>query len=83
MDALTNLPGDLLNYYNQGGFVMHLISILSVFSLTTIIYKLIVFKRVKLNLNEFISKVAGRCSRATSKARPRSASSSAAPSPRS
>ena len=36
---------------------MHMISVLSVFSLTTIIYKLISFRQVKLNLNEFISKV--------------------------
>ena len=38
---------------------MHMISILSLFSLTAIIYKLIVFMRVRINLNEFISKVRG------------------------
>ena len=59
MEALKNLPGDLLSYYVQGGAVMHMISVLSVASLTTIIYKLIAFRQVKLNLNEFISKVRG------------------------
>jgi biopolymer transport protein ExbB len=57
VDTLANLPGDLLRYYMQGGPVMHMISILSLFSLTAIIYKLIVFMRVRINLNEFISKV--------------------------
>ncbi|MHC5024997.1 MAG: MotA/TolQ/ExbB proton channel family protein [Planctomycetota bacterium] len=55
--SITQLPGDLLNYYIQGGNVMHAISVLSIVSLATIIYKLISFMRVKLNLNEFISKV--------------------------
>jgi biopolymer transport protein ExbB len=36
---------------------MHGISILSLFSLTAIIYKLIIFRRVKTNVNEFIAKV--------------------------
>jgi biopolymer transport protein ExbB len=38
---------------------MHFISVLSVASLTTIIYKLIAFRQVNLNLNEFISQVRG------------------------
>ena len=59
METLTNLPGDLLRYYLQGGPVMHAISVLSLFSMTTIVYKLIVFMRVRVNLNEFISKVRG------------------------
>jgi len=59
VEALKNLPGDLLGYYIQGGPVMHAISVLSLASLTTIIYKLIAFRQVKLNLNEFISKVRG------------------------
>ena len=56
---VTKLAGDLFNYYLQGGKVMHAISVLSIVSITTIIYKMVVFKRVKLNLNEFISKVRG------------------------
>lgn len=36
---------------------MHGITVLSVFSLTVIIYKLIVFRKVKLNVNEFVAKV--------------------------
>ena len=59
MEALQSLPGDLFGYYVQGGPVMHLISVLSVASLTTIIYKMIAFRQVKLNLNEFISQVRG------------------------
>ena len=59
MDSITNLPGDLLHYYLEGGAVMHMISILSLASITTIIYKLISFRQVKLDLNEFISKVRG------------------------
>lgn len=57
MNSISSFGGDLLNYYNQGGPVMHAISVLSVISLTTIIYKLIVFRRVKLNLGDFISKI--------------------------
>jgi biopolymer transport protein ExbB len=59
VEALKSLPGDLFGYYVQGGMVMHFISVLSVASLTTIIYKLIAFRQVKLNLNEFISQVRG------------------------
>jgi len=59
VEALKNLPGDLWGYYVQGGAVMHAISILSIASATTIIYKIIAFRQVKLNLNEFISKVRG------------------------
>ncbi len=56
---LSQIPGTLLKYYNDGGLVMHFISILSVASMTTIVYKLIVFQRVRMNLGEFISKVRG------------------------
>ena len=59
MGTLSSLGGDLLKYYLDGGPVMHAISVLSLASLTTIVYKLIVFRQVKLNLNEFISKVRG------------------------
>lgn len=59
MDSLAQLPGTLWKYYNDGGAVMHAISLLSVASLTVIIYKLVAFRRVSLNLGEFISKVRG------------------------
>jgi biopolymer transport protein ExbB len=36
---------------------MHAISVLSLVALTAIIYKLVVFRRVRLNVNEFIAKV--------------------------
>jgi biopolymer transport protein ExbB len=57
VETLQSLPGDLLKYYLDGGPVMHMISFLSLFSLTCIIYKLIVFRRVKMNVNDFIAKV--------------------------
>ena len=59
METLAKLPGDLLKYYIDGGLVMHFISILSLVSITTIVYKVIVFRKVKLNLNEFIAAVRG------------------------
>jgi biopolymer transport protein ExbB len=57
VEALSRIPGDLLKYYIDGGLVMHFISVLSLFSLTAIVYKLFVFRRVKLNATEFIAKV--------------------------
>ena len=54
-----NFMGDLFNYYNQGGPVMHMISLLSLASVTTIFYKLLVFFKVKINTNEFIGKIRG------------------------
>jgi biopolymer transport protein ExbB len=57
VESLQSLPGDLMRYYLDGGMVMHFISVLSLVSLTTIIYKLIAFRRVKMNVNEFIARV--------------------------
>jgi biopolymer transport protein ExbB len=57
VEALTSFPGELFGYYRNGGIVMHFISALSVVSLTAIIYKLFVFRRVRLNVNEFISQL--------------------------
>ena len=57
METLANLPGDLLKYYIDGGPVMHGISVFSLFSLTAIVYKLVIFRRVRMNVNEFIAKV--------------------------
>jgi len=59
VDALSNLGGSLFKYYNDGGWVMHAISVLSVISLMTIVYKVIALRKVHLNLNEFISKIRG------------------------
>jgi len=52
-----DFAGDLLKYYRDGGMTMHFISVLSLVSLTAIVYKLIIFRRVKLNVNQFIAKV--------------------------
>ena len=57
MDAITGALGSLGGYYIDGGLVMHGISVLSLFSATAIIYKLVVFRRVKLNVSQFIAKV--------------------------
>ena len=60
MDSITSLPGDLLKYYLDGGMVMHMISVLSVFSMTTIIYKLISYRQLKLNLNDWENRLPTR-----------------------
>jgi len=57
VESLANLPGTLLKYYNDGGPVMHGILLLSLASLTVIVYKLVAFRRVKLNMPDFIAKV--------------------------
>lgn len=57
MEAIQKFGGDLLKYYMDGGLVMHFISVLSIVSLTAIIYKLVVFRRVKMNVNDFIAQV--------------------------
>lgn len=54
---ITGLAGDLLQYYRDGGNVMHGIALLSILSITTIIYKMIVFRRVSMDVNTFIAKV--------------------------
>ena len=56
---IGKVGGDLLKHYNDGGVWMHPILLLSLISLVVIIYKMISFRRVKLNLGEFISKVRG------------------------
>lgn len=54
---ITGLAGDLLQYYRDGGNVMHGIALLSIASITTIIYKMIVFRRVSMDVNTFIAQV--------------------------
>jgi biopolymer transport protein ExbB len=57
VDTITGFAGDLWKYYTDGGPVMHAISLLSIASITTILYKMVVFRRVKMDVNEFIAKV--------------------------
>ena len=57
MESLQGFAGDLWKYYVDGGNTMHFITLCSLFSVTTILYKLIVFRRVKTNINEFIARV--------------------------
>lgn len=54
---IPGFAGDLWKYYLAGGNTMHLITLCSLFSVTTIIYKLVVFSRVSTNVNEFIARV--------------------------
>ncbi|MEW5805850.1 MAG: MotA/TolQ/ExbB proton channel family protein [Acidobacteriota bacterium] len=49
--------GDLWKYYLDGGFVMHFITICSIIGIMAIIYKLIVFRKAKIDTNEFVSKI--------------------------
>jgi biopolymer transport protein ExbB len=57
VDNILDLPGSLLKYYQDGGFVMHFISVCSLLAVTAIIYKIVVFRKVKIDTNEFIAKV--------------------------
>ena len=59
MESILDLPGSLLKYYQDGGFVMHFISVCSVLAITAIIYKVVVFKKVSIDTNEMIGKVRG------------------------
>lgn len=59
METLSQLPGDLFRYYTNGGAVMHGIMALWIVAIMAIVYKLIVFFKVRINLNEFISRVRG------------------------
>ena len=54
---MGNFVGDLFQYYKDGGYVMHGISVLSLVSVTAIIYKLVVFRRLSSNVSEFIARV--------------------------
>ena len=54
---IPGFAGDLWKYYLAGGNTMHLITLCSLLSVTTIIYKLVVFSRVSTNVNEFIARV--------------------------
>ncbi len=57
MDSLTSVGGDLLDYYFAGGWVMHPISACSLFATGVIFYKLVVFRRVRMNFGEFVAGV--------------------------
>ena len=57
MESITSLPANLLKYYLDGGQVMHAISLCSLASVTAIIYKIVVFVRIRIDVNDFIAKV--------------------------
>ncbi len=50
-------PGDLWSYYLQGGYTMHFISLCSVLGVASIIYKLFVFRRARIDTGAFTEKV--------------------------
>jgi len=49
--------GDLWRYYIDGGSVMHAITLCSLASLVVIFYKIVVYRRTRMDTNEFIGKV--------------------------
>ena len=53
---MGNIFGELWRYYNQGGPVMYLITACAIFALYVIIYKMIVFFRLRIDTNEFVTK---------------------------
>ena len=57
METLRNISGDLVRYYGDGGWVMHWITLCSLLSLTVIVYKLILFHQIRLDLNGFVARV--------------------------
>jgi len=57
VDPIVDLPRNLLKYYDDGGFVMHFISVCSVLAVTTIVYKLIVFRKASIDTYEMLSRV--------------------------
>ena len=56
---IGQIGGDLWKHYNNGGFMMHPLTVLFVASIMVIVYKFLVFQRVGLNLGNFISKIRG------------------------
>ncbi len=57
MYFLNGLPGDLWAHYVAGGFAMHPITVCSILSLTVIVYKLLVFRRARMDAGAFISRI--------------------------
>lgn len=57
MESLREFGGTLLKYYLDGGNTMHFITLCSVFSLTTIIYKMFVFRKAKSDISAFIGRI--------------------------
>ena len=57
VDNLDGFGGDLVDRYLAGGSTMHWISLCGLLSLTVIVYKIVVFRRLRLNLNDFIAGV--------------------------
>ncbi len=54
MDLVSELPGTLWKHYLAGGPAMHPITFCSLLSLTVIVYKLVVFRRVRMDAEEFL-----------------------------
>lgn len=57
MDIASSLPGALWKHYLAGGFAMHPITLCSLVSLATIVYKLIVFRRARMDTGEFLASI--------------------------
>ncbi len=57
MDIAWSLPGALWQHYLAGGFAMHPITFCSLVALAVIVYKLIVFRRARMDTSEFLASI--------------------------
>jgi biopolymer transport protein ExbB len=54
VDLVSELPGTLWKHYVAGGLAMHPITFCSLLSLAAIVYKLAVFRRLRMDTGEFL-----------------------------
>ena len=57
MDIVSGLPGVLLKHYLAGGPFMHPITFCSLLALTVIVYKIVVFRGVRMDTAEFLARI--------------------------
>ena len=57
MEFVWSLPGALWRHYLAGGFAMHPITLCSLVSLATVVYKLLVFRRARTDTGELLATV--------------------------
>ena len=60
MDVSSGLPATLWKHYLAGGLAMHPITFCSLLALTAIVYKLVVFRRARMDSSEFLSGIRAR-----------------------
>lgn len=57
MDIASGLPGVVFKHYLAGGPAMHPITLCSLLALTVIVYKIAVFRRVRMDTVEFLARI--------------------------